>query len=266
MTRKISWGVDLYRSVVFPLNADGTFQIPEGTDAYEGLQFEGSRSFNITPAEVRPIDNYGDGRLRDTIYLPPNTSTRGELLVGYEHQELNAALLGVEQFTEGGRTLLPMSTDKQGTEPIVALFLMQMAHDISKLKNWRFYQAPRAQCIPYPSSFNDTATEMRYQVTFSPSDVTFWNDELNEEDHGCTEAAYFSGLCEDRPNIVMFQGDGLYDVVFNLPTNKPAVSTTKINVYNLETGAEVTVGFTKTTTDLTFDSAPDYQFLVSYEY
>lgn len=263
----ISWGVDLYRAVVFPLNADGTYQTVNTGAVYEGLQFEGSRVFEVTPAEMRAIDNYGDGRLRDTIYLAPNTSTKGELRVGYEHQAINAALTGVAAFNEGDMKFVGVSTDQQGNEPIVALLLMQMAHDENKLKRWRSYWVPRAQCIPLPSSFSENATEMRYQITFSPSTVTMWNEELTQVIHGCTEAAFFSGVSEYRPNIVMFEGDGVYDDTFLLPVNRPAISSAKMTIRNLLTGAAVTANITKTTTGVEFTSAaPAYPFAVVYEY
>lgn len=265
-TSGISWGVDLYRAVVFPLNTDGTFPITPDGSVYEGLQFEGARVFEITPAEMREVINYGDGRVRDSIYLPPNTSVKGVLRVGYEHQTINAVLTNVSQIVTGERTSIPMSTDQQGNEPVVSLLLMQQAKDDSKLKRWRYYIVPRAQCIPMPSSFSEAATEIQYQITFNPSSVRLWNEALTVLTHGCTEAAFESGMAEGRPNIVMFEGDGVYDLVFNLPTDKPATSTTKMTVHNLTTGAAVTSGITKAVGSVTFDAAPAYPFAVFYEY
>lgn len=263
----ISWGVDLYRVMVFPLDSNGAFLTTPDGSTYEGLQFEGSRVFEITPAEARPVDNYGDGRLRDTIYLPPNTSTRGELRVGYEHHGINAALTGVEQFFVGEKSFLPMSTDQQGNEPIVALILSQMAHDGSKLKRWRNYIVPRAQCIPLPSSFNENATEMRYQITMNPSTVTLWNLPLTMVDHGCLESAYQSVMSQDRLNSIMWEGDGVYSDVITLPANKPALNIAdKMTVHNLATGAAVTAGITKATTSVTFAAPPTDPMLVLYEY
>jgi len=262
----ISWGVEVYRAIVYPLNADGSMQQSNDAQPYEGLQFEGSRVFEITPAEPRAVDNYGDGRLRDTIYLPPNTANKGVLRVGYDHQPINAALTGVNNVTTGDMKWTPMGTDKQGTEPVVALLLMQMGRDENKLKRWRWYMIPRAQCIPLPSSFNENGTEMTYQITMSPSTVTIWNQALTLEIHNCLEHAYADGVSEYRPHVVAFEGDGAYDVVFNLPTSKPAFSTSKMKVFNYLTGVEVTTGITKTTTSVTFDVAPDYPFTVVYEF
>lgn len=266
-TSGISWGVDLYRAVVFPLASDGTFLTTPDAVVYEGLQFEGARVFEITPAESREINNYGDGRVRDTIYLPPNTPVKGELRVGYEHQAINAALTGVSVIATGEKTSIPMSTDQQGTEPIVALLLMQQAKDEAKLKRWRYYMVPRAQAIPMPSSFSEAATEQRYAITFNPSAVRLWNDPYTVVAHGCTEAAFESGMSEGRPNVVMFEGDGVYDLVFNLPADRPATSTSKMTIHNLTSGAAVTSNITKATTRVTFTSTPPaYPFAVFYEY
>lgn len=262
----ISWGVDLYRAVVFPLDTSGLFPTTPDALVYEGLQFEGSRVFEITPAEAREITNYGDGRVRDSIYLPPNTSVKGELRVGYDHQDINAALTGVTKVITGEKSWLPMSTDKQGTEPVVSILLMQQAKDDAKLKAWRYYIVPRAQCIPLPASFNENATEMRYQITFNPSTVRLWNEALTTGVHGCTEMAFEDGMAADRPNIVMFEGDGVYDDTFLLPTNKPATDILKMTVHNLTTGVAVTSGITKSTVDIVFAAPPTYPFAVFYEY
>jgi hypothetical protein len=251
---------------VFPLSSAGLFATTPDAVVYEGLNFEGSRVFEITPAEMREIINYGDGRVRDSIYLPPNVSVKGELRVGYEHQDINAALTGVSQIVTGEKTSVPMSTDQQGTEPIVSLLLMQQAKDENKLKRWRYYIVPRAQAFPMPSSFNESATEIRYQITFNPSSVRLWNEALTVGSHGCTELAYESGMAEGRPNIVMFEGDGVYDVVFSLPTDKQATDTAKMTVHNLTTGVAVTTGITKAVGSVTFDAAPTYPFAVFYEY
>ena len=265
-TSGISWGVDLYRAVVFPLSSAGLFATTQDAVVYEGLQFEASRAFALTPAESREIINYGDGRVRDSIFLPPNTTVKGELRVGYEHQAINAALSGVTKNTDAEKTWIPMSTEQQGNEPIVSLLLMQQAKDDGKLKRWRYYIVPRAQAIPMPSSFDENATEIRYQITFNPSSVRLWNETLVLGTHGCTELAFESGMSQDRPNIVMFEGDGVYDVLFNLPTNKPATSTSKMAVFNMTTGLEVTTGITKAVASVTFDVAPAYPFAVFYEY
>lgn len=262
----ISWGVDLYRAVVFPLNADGTFMTEADGSTYEGLQFEGSRAFDVTPAEAREIVNYGDGRVKDTIYLAPNTAHKAELRVGYEHMSINAALQGVSTFEVGEKVFLPYGTDQQGNEPVVALLLSQMAHDDAKLKKWRNWIIPRAQCLPLPSSFGDAATEQRYQITMNPSTVTMWNLPLTIVDHGCTESALISAMSEGRMNIIMWEGDGVYDNEITLPVNKPATAVGKMTLHNLTTGAAVSAGITKTTTNVTFASPPNYPVLVLYEY
>jgi len=261
------WGAELYIAKVFPLDSAGAYLTTPNGVLYEGLQFEGSRVFEITPAEARAIDNYGDGRLRDTLYLPPNTATKAELRVGYDHQDINAALQGVTKFTEGEKTIVPMGTNKQGSEPTVALMVVQMGHDDLKNKRYRFYMIPRAQCIPLGAgSMNENATELRYQISMSPSTVNLWNETLALGTHGCTEMAYADGMSQDRPNIVMWEGDGVYDAIITLPTDKPATNVTKMTVRNLTTGAAVVAGITKDTTSVTFITPPTYPVAVIYEY
>ena len=56
-----------------------------------------------------------------------------------------------------------------------------------------------------------------------------------------------------KPKMVAWKGDGTI-TAFNLPTNAPALATSKMTVW--KNGTIVTTGLTKTTTTLTFTTAP----------
>jgi hypothetical protein len=265
-TNGILWGVEVYRVVVFPLNSDGTLQA-ESTTVYEGHEIKGPRVFELTPAEPRLVVNPGSGRVLDTIYLPANEASRAELRVGYNNQHINALLTDVLVESVGEATIVAKVTDKQASEPDVALFVTQLAKDSNKLSRWHSYIIPRARAIPMDSPMNDPALEIRYMITMNPSTVHLWNHPLTILDEGCTEAAYMDVMTEGKLNVVAWLADGVEDE-FLFPVDKQAISVGKIALFNYNTGAEVTAGITKATTGITYAAAPaaDVLLVAKYEY
>ncbi len=253
-TSGIQWGVGLRSAVVFPLNSDGTLKATS-TTVYEGLEFSGPRAFDVTYPDARLITNPGNDRIRDQMYLPPTDPVKCELRTGFDDQAINAALMGVTQFTVGESTIVPYGTDQQGSEADIALLLFQQAHDDNKLTRWRYFMIPRARAIPMPPGMNDNALETRYSVSISPSTKHIWNVALSALTEGCTEMALADGMAEGKPAIVAWKTDGTA-TDFLLPTDKPAISTSKMNLFDASTGAEVTAGITKTVTKFTYSVAP----------
>lgn len=265
-TNGILWGVEMYRAVIFPLNTDGTLQAT-GPTVYEGLEIRGPRVFELTPAEPRLIVNPGAGRVQDTIYLPPNEANRAELRVGYNDQNVNAALSGAKVITVGESTMVARGTDKQGSEPDVAMFVTQMAKDSNKLSRWHSYIIPRARAIPMDSPMNESALEIRYMITMNPATAHLWGHTLTITDEGVTEAAYMDVMTEGKLNIVAWLADGVEDE-FLFPVNKPAIDVGKIALFDYATGTEVSAGITKATTGITYAVAPaaDVLLVAKYEY
>lgn len=262
----INWGVGLRRAVVFPLNSDGSLKAVD-ENVYEGLEFEGPRAFEVTFPESRRIVNPGNDRVRDVIFLPPTEAITAVLRVGFDHHEINAALMNTEQFFVGESSMVGYGTDKQGYEPDVALLLMQIAHDETKLTRYRYFMIPRAKAVPSPGQFGENATEIAYNIAISPSTMQIWGVEFTEEDNGMTEAALIDGMSEGRINIVAWVGDGT-TTDFDFPTDKPAISAGKICVFDFAAGTEITSGVTKEVDDLTFAVAPTANKLIvaKYEY
>ncbi len=265
-TSGIQWGVGLRRAVVFPLNSDGTLKATD-TDVYEGLEFTGPRAFDVTYPDARLIANPGNDRVRDTIFLPATDPVKAELRVGYDDQDVLAALMNVKKFTIGESTMVPFGTDMQGYESDVALLLFQVAHDENKLTRYHYYMIPRARVIPMPPAFNDNPTEVRFSVSMSPSTKHIWNVALTSLVEGCTEMAMADGMAEARPAIVAWKTDGAEtdDLV---PLDKQAKSIAKINLFDATGGTEVTVGITKTTDKISYAVAPaaDKILIARYEY
>lgn len=258
------WGTDSYLARAFPLNSDGSLQAPS-TAVYEGLDVDGTRDFNITPAEGTVVANIGNGRLRDTIYRAPRDPSRAELTVGYTTPTVKAALSAVETYLVGEMRFLGRLTNKQGSEPDVAFLVTQRGHNENGLTRFRTYLIPKSRVIPRDSSFNDNASQEVYQVTMSNSRKQIWGKSFTVNEHGFTDVTYEEVISEKPPKIVAWLANTI-ETEYLFPTDKPASSTGKIAVYNFNTGLEYITGVTKTVLGLEFDYPPNDLIVAVYEY
>jgi hypothetical protein len=260
------WGVDSYLAFAFPLTAAGALQ-PVDTTPYEGLELDGTRDFNLSPAAGTVVVNIGNGRLRDTIYRAPREASTAELLIGYTQPNVKAALSGVLTYAIGETRIVPRLTNQQGSEPDIGLLVTQRGHNENGLTRFRSYIIPKSRVIPRDSPFADAASVETYQVTMSNSKKQLWGVPFVVGTHGITDATYEEAIHENPLKIVAWLADGAEDT-FLLPTAKPAVSTAKFSIFNFTSGAEVTTGITKSVSQVVFDYPPtDGDILIGvYEY
>lgn len=258
------WGVDSYLSRFFILNSDGSLKAVD-TDPLEPTVIDGPRTFDLTPAESGVVVNIGNGRVRDTIYRAPREASRAELRVGYDQLDVISALTGVNVYTIGEMKAIGRLTNRQGSEPDVAILLTQRGHDENGLTRYKTYIIPKSKCPPTDSSMNDNASEMRYPITISNSKKEIWGEAYTVSKHGFTDTGYLTVITEGIPHIVAWQGDGVEDT-FLLPTDKPAISTDKLTVYNWDTGLQYLTGITKSVTDVVFDYPSTGLLVAVYEY
>jgi len=236
-TSHIFWGVDVYRTVVFPLNTDGSLQATSMAP-YEGLAFEGSHAFTLTQGDPLTITNLGDMRVKDTLILPTRDPTTGELRVGYTHQDIDSQLSGVNKIRSlGEATQVPFGTDRQGSEPDCAILVMQMGHDDAKLTRWHYFLLPRCKIIGKMGSFDQNPWEKIYRMSVSPALDWPWGEALSVAYDGVTEANGAEGTSEGKIALVAWKADG-YSDTFPLPTDKPAIATSKINIWNWNDGTQ----------------------------
>jgi len=261
------WGGDVYLSTAFPLNADGSLQAVSN-DPYEGLEVDGARTFDLTPAEGSYLVNIGNGRLRDTIYRAPREASRAELRVGYAQLDVIAALSGIQTYQVAEAVGIGRLTNLQGSEPDVALHLMQSGHDENGLTRYLNYIIPKGKCIPIDSPFNDNPLEIRYTVTISNTRKEVWGETYTLVRHGFTETGYLSFITTTRGKIVAWLANG-YEDVFLLPTGKPAAAVAKMSVWNWTAGTEFTgADITKAVDQFELASMPDANDVIVafYEY
>ena len=260
------WGVDSFLAFAYPLNSDGSLQAPD-TSVYEGLEVDGTRNFNLTPAEGSLVVNIGNGRLRDTIYRAPREASRAELTVGYTQPKLKSEMMGGNTYAVGEGRFNGRLTNLQGSEPDVAFMVIQRGHNDGGLTRYRAYYVPKSRIIPRDSPLNDNASEETFQIVLSNTKKQIWGTSFVVGTHGFTDATYEEAIYETTPKIVAWLADGIEDT-FLLPTDKPAVSTGKIAVFRFSTGIEYTSGVTKSVTELVFSYPPPAGTLLVavYEY
>jgi len=260
------WGVDAWLTTVFPLNSDGSLKAVD-ENVYEGIEIDGPRSFDLTPAEPGTVVNIGNGRVRDTIYRAPREASRAELRVGYDQLSVIASLTGVTVYTVGEALAIGRLTNRQGSEVDAGLVALQRGHDENGLTRFKAYIIPKGKISPIDSSMNDNASEMRYPVTISNSRKELWGVSYVVGTHGFTDVGYLEMQAENPIKVVAWLADGIVDT-FSLPTAKPAVSTGKFSVFNFNTGSEITTGITKTVTqfELAYTPAADVLYVGVYEY
>jgi hypothetical protein len=257
--------VGLRRATIFELDANG-YPAATGTSPYEGLEIIGPKAFTLTAPDMRKISHVGADRVLATDFLPPTEGVTGELRVAAHDTPVRAALTGVADSVVGESRLMPWVTDEQGNEPVVGALCFQQALDAStKLRQYRFYIIPRTKAIPQPSSMDENAAEVRFQLDPNPSTVHLWGTALTVGSEGVLEAAFHEGMCAGRPNIVAWKANGSEDE-FLFPVSKPALSAGVVEVW--DNGVLKTTGITVTTTKVTFDSPPTSTHIIVafYEY
>lgn len=262
----VVWGVGLRRAMVFPLDADGNLQ-PSSTSAYEGIELIGPRAFDLTTPASRRIPNLGNDRVRDVIFLPPTDPVTGELRAGYVQHDLILEAAGITGQTVGEALVTPLLTDAQGSEVDVALLLTQIGHNADGSTNWNTYLIPKARLVFSPASMNDNALEVKYDLAISTSTKHIWGKALDPVTDGVSEMAVASMHTVGKPAIVAWKADGTEDE-FLFPTDKPALATAKVALFNATTGAAITTGITVTSTKITFSVAPTANTILvaKYEY
>lgn len=263
------WGGDVYLSTVFPLNTDGSIKATSATTPYEGLEVDGARTFELTPAEGSYLVNIGNGRLRDTIYRAPREASRAELRVGYTQLDVIAALSGTKVYQVAEAQAVGRLTDMQGSEPDVALVLMQRGHDENGLTRYLQYLIPKGKCIPIDSPMNDNPLEIRYTITISNSRNEIWGEAFSLSKHGFTENGYGQFISEGRTKIIGWLADGIEDT-FTFPASKLPIAAEKITVWNFGgqaeySGAEISIA--SDLTEFTLAYPPSEAVIIAkYEY
>jgi hypothetical protein len=234
----ITWGLDVYRIVAFPLSSTGAL-LATDTAPYEGVEFAGPKSFVPNLGAVRNIVNVSQGKVNDTIHLPSIDPKTAELRCSYDKQTLDALLSNTNKTTLGEGTVTHFGTDKEGTEILCGLVASQLiSHDDDGLVVWRHYIVARATIVPSPVNFDENALEKVYQVTMSAATRELWGKTLTIAAEGCTKSTMTQLVTENNWAVMAWLADGT-EPTFYFPADKPPVSAAKTKLWNFATGADV---------------------------
>jgi hypothetical protein len=257
----------LRRAVVIGLGTSG-LPAATGTAAYEGFEIIGPKAYTLTIPDVRKVVHVGEDRVLALDFLPPTEASSAEIRASADDNELNAFLTGVKEFTVGDAKMIGYQTDMQGSEPDVALLLVQQSLDTAqKARHYRFHILPLTRVIPAPSGMDENAAELKYAVAPNPTTKHVWGTAIAAGTEGATELAFINGMSKNKPNIVAFKANGSTSA-FLFPTAKPAKLTTSIEVWDNGVLKALSSDYTVTTAGVTFTSPPTsgHIIVVLYEY
>ena len=218
------YAVGARRAVVFELDANGypNAVAPVGT-AYEGIELLGVKGFELNFPAVRKVTHVGNDRVMAYDFLPAIEGAGGTLTVAGRDLGLDAMIAGVTEVTLGESRFIPQITDQQGSEPDVAVFVIQQAKDASsRSRRYRYQIIPKCVISAVPPGMTENPAESKYEIAISPTTKHLWGHTLTVAHEGCTEASVVEGMSEGRPNIVAWIGDNS-EQHFAFPTAKQAI-------------------------------------------
>lgn len=273
MTLDTSWGLDIYRVVLFPLftsgNNKGGIKAVDET-AFEGFEVPGPTSFEFSFGNPRTIANTSQGQVNDTIILPSLDPKTGVLRCSYNSQELNALLTGVSITTVGAAKVMDEGTSQEGQEIQCGILLQQLvSHDDSGNVVWVSEVCPRATLVPSPVNYNENALVKEYNIGLSKSTKRLWGETLTMAIHKCTKAIKSNVVSDNKFNVIGWLGDNVA-TDFTLPADKVAKTSAAAKVWNFYTGVEETGVWDASTEALTFTPtvkpALDELLICTYEW
>lgn len=242
MTLDTYWGLDIERVVLFPLFTSGVNKggIAAVSDAaFEGYDAPGPVSLEFSFGNPRTIPNVSQGKVNDTIILPSVEAKSGVLRSSYDSQTLNALLSDTKITTMGLSKVFPEGTNREGEEIQCAMVVNRL---VSHTDTGDLVHASevfgKVTLVPRKTNFSDAALQKEYTIGFSQPTKYAWGETLSLATHGCTKATNALLLSDNYFNMIGWLGDCI-DTTFELPADKPALTSSSAKVWNYVTGAAV---------------------------
>jgi hypothetical protein len=222
--------VGLQYARVWEITADG-FPAATGPSGavYEGVEITAPKTFEITPAKARDVVHVGNNRRLSQDKLPAIDVSSATLKASRLDFALNAILSATKVATQGEALFTGFSTDKQGSEPAVAMMLYQFGKIAGTgARAYGAYHIPSCIAIVDPSSMNENPSEYNYSVAPSAVNHYIHGPRFTANVEGFTEAEMLWSLTFNKPHIVAWLCNGS-QTVFLFHTDRPAVSQAKIH-------------------------------------
>lgn len=231
------------------------------TTAYSGLDLYGFKGLDMTYPEPVQKTHMGNDRILATQLFPPTDAVSGTLLAGAQDNDVIAAVSGiaVNDGNVAGASFIMNGTDKQGSEPNVAILSWQegITESGSQVYHWKVVY--NTKCIPVSVGMGADPIDYQYKLAPSPVSNHVYGAAISIANDGATSGTDADGYTSYPLNMVAFVADGIEDE-FTFPLLEQAADTTNITVFLAAAGSEnlteVTTGITKATTGVTWDAAP----------
>ena len=268
--------IDVFRSIGFPLNNDGSFDVDEDPsgggvqDLYEGIEFTAPVGLDFNLGEPRQIPVVAQGQVQTTFNLPSIDAKTAILRAAYEKLSTDATLTATKVDTIGEMKAMGIDNDKSGQEKLMAFMLAQLqAHDEDGSTIWSNVLLSRTRIKPNRPNISAEPTVKEYRMTLSRSSKRMWGESYSEATHGRTEDVGDVVLSEYKLNTGVWVGNGEY-TEFNLPAARPAFTSAKAKVWDYSTGAARAGAWDAATDSLVFTPtalvADGTVLFVTYEY
>ncbi len=236
--------IDVYRAIGFPLNNDGTFNIASEDasgggvqDLYEGVEFLAPVGLDFSLGEPRSIPVVAQGQVQTTFNLPSTDPKTAVLRAAYEKFSVDATLTDTLVDTIASMKAMGIDNNKSGQERMMAFLISQLqSHDEDGNSIWANVLLNRARIKPNRPNFSADPMAKEYLMTLSRSTKRVWGETYAENTHGRTEDIGDVILSQDKLNCGVWMGNGEY-TTFNLPADKPAVTSARAKVWDVATGA-----------------------------
>ena len=235
--------IDLYRAIGFPLNNDGSFDVTEDAsgggiqDLYEGIEFLAPVGLEFSLGSPRQIPVVAQGQVQTTFNLPSVDPKTAILRAAYEKLSTDAVLTDTVVDTIGSMKAMGIDNDKSGQEKLMAFFTSQLqSHDEDGNSIWANVTLNRVRMKPNRPTISADPLAKEYSMTLSRSTKRIWGEVYTELTHGRTEDIGDVILSQDKLGLGVWMGNGEY-TDFNLPADKPAVTSARAKVWDVQTGA-----------------------------
>lgn len=240
------YAVGLKHARVYELNTNGV-PAASGTAPYTGYQITGVKAYELNIPDARRIAHVGDDRVLVQDVLPRTEVSSGTLRFAADNHTVYAALTGTSVVTEGESSLIGYGTDKQGSEPTIALLCYQQVKSASKARAYRAYHVPNTQAIVNPNSMNENAAEFEASLLPSASTHYIWGTAFASGTEGYTEAEVNESITYDLPLVTAWKADGT-QTVFNFASGLAPSATTDVFKVTSTSSAGVVTDLTATAT------------------
>lgn len=276
MAHNQSTGVGLRQVYIAQRDDDGAIKIlgsPAVGTAYAGVRAARARALTVTPADPQRIYARGDDVNYTVFTEAPTETPSGELRTQQSDTDLIELITGVTDFGSGNMTMVPLSTEKLGTEDPVIIWGSRKAIDSSAAglgtRVWETYILLNCSVSAKPPTMEDAQIgEFVWTIALSSSTVDHFGRTFSILVHGCTEAAYILVKTRYKFFLDAFEGDGS-ETEFTLSKGASTIyntATSPVNVF--VEGVKTTPASVSSAGVVTLSSPPanGAKVVVQYEY